>query len=113
MCVCVCVCVICIQGPKRPEDLEIQVSFYSCFFDLLFFVFFFVLFCFLFSYSSCVGVFLLVFSVGLDLWIDIVWNLNCLKISSLNFIQRFSPLFLPIFSGIPAENSQAFLENSL
>ena len=31
MCVCVCVCVICIQGPKRPEDLEIQVSFYSCF----------------------------------------------------------------------------------
>ena len=38
---------------------------------------------------------------------------NCLKISSLNFIQRFSPLFLPIFSGIPAENSQAFLENSL
>ena len=46
MCVCVCVCVICIQGPKRPEDLETQVGFYSCFF-CSFVLFCFVLFCFL------------------------------------------------------------------
>ena len=34
---CVCLCVICIQNPKRPEDLETQVVLYFCF----------VLFCFL------------------------------------------------------------------
>ena len=45
MCVCVCVCVICIQNPKRPEDLETQVGFYSCFFFCSFVCF--VLFCFL------------------------------------------------------------------
>ena len=40
---CVCVFVICIQGPKRPEDLETQVGF------ILGFLFFcFVLFCFVF-----------------------------------------------------------------
>ena len=58
-CVCVCVCASFVL---------------FCWYGITYFLFCFVCFVCFFgcSYPSLVGVFLLVLSVGLDLWIDIV-----------------------------------------